>query len=172
MRVIFITKLVQTHALTLLHSYLYINLRRSRDCRWLFVDLWLCGCASFTYFGQLLCCPHKRIVTITKVHIARNNKQVESIRFRKNYRLYWHLKLWSGNILSRPTCSLLSVTRRHWSIARRVRRTFRNIVTSGHVISRQARFRSVTSTISALIRYYLLCLTLSSSTCDREWTNG
>ena len=40
--------------------------------------------ASFTYFGDLLRCPHKRIVTITKVCIARNNIQVELIRFRKN----------------------------------------------------------------------------------------
>ena len=29
--------------------------------------------ASFTYFGEVLRCPHKRIVTITKVYIARNN---------------------------------------------------------------------------------------------------
>ena len=28
-------------------------------------------------------CPHKRIVTITKVYIARNNIHVELIRFRK-----------------------------------------------------------------------------------------
>ena len=40
--------------------------------------------ASFTYFGDMLRCPHKRIVTITKVYIARNNIQVELIRFRKN----------------------------------------------------------------------------------------
>ena len=40
--------------------------------------------ASFTYFGEVLCCPHKRIVTITKVYIARNNIHVELIRFLKN----------------------------------------------------------------------------------------
>ncbi len=39
--------------------------------------------ASFTYFGEVLLCPHKRIVTITKVYIARNNIHVELIRFRK-----------------------------------------------------------------------------------------
>ena len=33
--------------------------------------------ASFTYFGEVLRCPHKRIVTITKVYIARNTIHVE-----------------------------------------------------------------------------------------------
>ena len=33
--------------------------------------------------GEVLRCPHKRIVTITKVYIARNNIHVELIRFRK-----------------------------------------------------------------------------------------
>ena len=34
----------------------------------------VCVCAaSFTYFGEVLRCPHKRIVTIAKVYIARNN---------------------------------------------------------------------------------------------------
>ena len=41
----------------------------------------LCA-ASFTYFGEVLRCPHKRIVTITKVYIARNNIHVEIIRSR------------------------------------------------------------------------------------------
>ena len=40
--------------------------------------------ASFTYFGEVLLCPHKRIVTITKVYIARNNIHVAVIRLRKN----------------------------------------------------------------------------------------
>ena len=39
--------------------------------------------ASLTYFGDLLRCPHKRIVIITKVCIAPNNIHVEIIRFRK-----------------------------------------------------------------------------------------
>ena len=39
--------------------------------------------ASFTYFGQLLHCAHKRIVNIMKVYIERNNIQVELIRFHK-----------------------------------------------------------------------------------------
>ena len=63
---------------------------------------WVCGCvgvclwiswkfvssqlraASFTYFGEVLRCPHKSIVTITKVYIARNNIHVEIIRFHTN----------------------------------------------------------------------------------------
>ena len=40
--------------------------------------------ASFTYFGEGLRCPHKRIVTITKVYIARNTIHVEIIRFHTN----------------------------------------------------------------------------------------
>ena len=68
----------------------YINLRRSRDCRviWLcvgmFVGMFVGVSASFTYFGQLLYTAHKRIVNIMKVYINRNNIQVELIRFRKN----------------------------------------------------------------------------------------
>ena len=53
---------------------LYINLRRSRDCL----------CVSVAYFGEVLRCPHKRIVTITKVYIARNKIYVEIIRFHTN----------------------------------------------------------------------------------------
>ena len=49
----------------LIYIYLYINLRRSRDCL----------CVSLAA-GRLRC-PHKRIVTITKVYIARNNIHVE-----------------------------------------------------------------------------------------------
>ena len=37
--------------------------------------------ASFTYFGEVSRCPHKRIVTTTKVYIARNNIHVEILRF-------------------------------------------------------------------------------------------
>ena len=61
----------------------YINLRRSRDCLY----VWGCGSAtraSLTNFGDMLRCPHKRFVIITKVYIARHNIQVELIRFRTN----------------------------------------------------------------------------------------
>ena len=45
-------------------------------------------------FGQLLRCAHKRIVNIIiKVYITRNNRQVELIRFLKQYRLYSRLFL-------------------------------------------------------------------------------
>ena len=75
-----------------------------------------------------------------------------------------------------------------WRVATGLsRRTFRNIVTLGHVISGQARFGTAlfqvtmyrqfarkvgTSANSALICYYLLRLRLSRSTRDRKWTNG
>ena len=42
---------------------LYINLRRSRDCRLIWLSVGMCGCgfysqlpASFTYYGQLIHC--------------------------------------------------------------------------------------------------------------------
>ena len=67
-----------------------MHLRRSRDC--LSVRGFVCPvrvglchrAASFTYSGEVLRCPHKRIVTITKEYIATNNIHVQSIRFRKN----------------------------------------------------------------------------------------
>ena len=48
--------------------------------------MWGCLChraASFTYFGEVLRCPHKRIVTITKVYIERNNIHVvcDSVKY-------------------------------------------------------------------------------------------
>ena len=83
---------------------------RSRDCLLLclavWVDVFVCIRSSLhsVRFGQLLRCAHKCIVKIMKVYIERKNMQVELIRFRKKYRLYWRWKLWSGNILSRQTC--------------------------------------------------------------------
>ena len=53
----------------------------------------------YTYFGDPLRCPHKRIVTITKVYIARNNMQVQVTRFHKKYRLYSRLLLRSEGAL-------------------------------------------------------------------------
>ena len=72
--------------------YIYINLGRSRDCLCMSVAAgrpaaFVCLChrtASFTYFGEVLRCPHKRIVTITKVYIARNTIHVEIISFHTN----------------------------------------------------------------------------------------
>ena len=107
--------------------------------------------ASFTYFGEVLRCPHKPIVTITKVYIARNNIHVELIRFRKNSNLLTleTLKWELGPIVSRLLCL------RNWAqcYPGRVatvlcwwRRTFRDMTTSEHShfgichIPRQARF--------------------------------
>ena len=77
--------------------HLYINLRRSRDCLCVSVArgrrptadpaAFFCLChraASFTYIWEMLRCPHKRIVTITKAYIARNTIHVEVIRFHTN----------------------------------------------------------------------------------------
>ena len=64
----------------------------------------VCVCVSamrFTYsFGQLLRGAHTRTVNIMKVYTERNSMQVELIRFRKKYRLYWRWEFRSENILS------------------------------------------------------------------------
>ena len=39
--------------------------------------------ASLTYFGEVLLCPHKRVVTMTKMYTSTTNIHVEIIRFRK-----------------------------------------------------------------------------------------
>ena len=73
---------------------------------------------------------HKRIGNIMKVYIKRN----DSVKIATL--LTFETFNWEYTFAT--ACSLLSVTSRHWSVARRARRTFRNIVTSGHVISGQA----------------------------------
>ena len=78
----------------------------------------------FTYFAEVLRCPHKRIVTITKVYIARNNIHVELIRFRKNSDFIDIGKFEVGPIVSWLPCLLLC----WW------RRTFRDITTSVHYV--------------------------------------
>ena len=107
--------------------------------------------ASFTYFGEVLRCPHKRIVTIKKVYIARNNIHLELIRFRKNGELLTleTLKWELGRIVLRLVCL------RNWAhcypgrvatVLSWWRRTFRDMTASVHShfgishISRQARF--------------------------------
>ena len=80
--------------------------------------------ASFTYFGEVLRCPYKRIVTITKVNIARNNIHVELIRFRKNSDFIDIGNFEVGPIVSRLPCLLLC----WW------RQTFRDMTTSVHYV--------------------------------------
>ena len=60
--------------------------------------------ASFTYFGELLRCPHECIITNTKVYIARNNIHVELIRFRKNSDFIDIGNFEVGPIVSRLPC--------------------------------------------------------------------
>ena len=64
-------------------NILSINLRRSRDCLWVSVRPCVCVIALLHLLILGKCCPHKRIVTITKVYIARNNIHVELILFPK-----------------------------------------------------------------------------------------
>ena len=71
------------------------------------------------------CCPHKRIVTITKVYMARKSIHVELIRFRKNYSDFIDIGNFEvGPIVSRLPCLLLC----WW------RRTFRATTTSVHYV--------------------------------------
>ena len=90
---------------------------------------WKCACIRACIrsllhsvrFSQPLLCAHKRIVNIMKVYIKRNNLQVElhNTKFRGKIATLLTLetlKCRSGNILSRPTFSLLSVTSRHCSV--------------------------------------------------------
>ena len=79
--------------------YLYMNLRRSRDCilTWC-VCMFVCLCVSpslhLLRFGQLRLCADERIVNIMKVYIEWNKMQVELIRFRNkninSIRVYFH----------------------------------------------------------------------------------
>ena len=86
---------------------------------------------------------HKRIVNIMKMYIERNNKHVELIRFREQWRLYFHWKLLSGNTVSGLPCwklvSLLSGTSRHYSMCW-VRPMFRVMTTSVPAISGHNQF--------------------------------
>ena len=68
--------LIYDVCMAIVASAIYINLRGSRDCLCMSVAAdgrpaaFVCLChraASFTYFGGVLRCPHKHIVTITKV---------------------------------------------------------------------------------------------------------
>ena len=90
--------------------------------------------------------PHKCIVTITKVYIARNNIHMELIRFRKNSDFIDIGKFEVGPIVSRLPCLLLC----WW------RRTFRDMTTSVHYV--QAVRTESRSANSALISYPSLSL--------------
>ena len=78
----------RTHAHT--HTYICVNLRRSHDCRLIWMSVGMCvGGFTVSYVLHLLILgscytAHKRIVNIMKVYIKRNNIQVELIRFHKN----------------------------------------------------------------------------------------
>ena len=74
--------------------YLYINLRKSRDCFRSCVRSFVRSSLDSIHsvrFGQLLRCAHNRIVNIMKVYMERKNRQLELIRFRKKYRIYTRL---------------------------------------------------------------------------------
>ena len=58
--------------------------------------------ASLTYFGEVLLCPHKRIVTITKVYITRNNIHMEIIRFLTNNFIVYEIRLIAMREVSPP----------------------------------------------------------------------
>ena len=76
-------------------------------CLW--VSLWLCGCVSFTYFGQLLRCPHKRIVNNNEsVHQKEQHTDgINTIPKKLAPLLTFETVKW------KYTTDMLSVTRRH-----------------------------------------------------------
>ena len=124
---------------------IYIHFRRSRDCLWILCvgSFYSQLRATFTYFGEVLRCPHKRIVPKTKVFIARNNINVEIILFRKKLVTLFTFETlkWKPTF---ATAVLIAI------------RTFRNIVSSGQVISGHTLFGS------AQLHYFKLLCTGSS----------
>ena len=91
--IITIMKWPRHHLISWLGWPALIYIYKFRKVKWLPVDVCVWGCVCllysqlrtlFTYFGEVLRCPHKRVITITIVYIARNNIQVELIRFRTN----------------------------------------------------------------------------------------
>ncbi len=78
------------------------------------------------FFAEVLRCPHKRIVTITKVYIARNNIHVELIRFRKKNSDFIDIgKFEVGPVVSRLPCLLLCWCQ--WCTESRSKRQFGSI---------------------------------------------
>ena len=73
-----------------------------------FVDFFVAATRFIYLFGDLLRCPHKRVVTITKVYIARNNMQVQFIRFHQKYRLYSRLLLRSEGLSDHSVYSIFA----------------------------------------------------------------
>ena len=80
--------------------------------------------ASFTYFEEVLRCAHKRIVTITKVYIARNTIHVDIIntipyklaRLVTFESLKWKYSFATNSTLFMKLRSLLYVRCRHRSV--------------------------------------------------------
>ena len=91
------------------YIYIYINLsERLGVCPFVSVSVRSGGVdrlamRCFT-FAELLLCPHKCIVTMTKVYIASNNKHVEIRRFRKISDFNDILKF-QGETLFRDKCA-------------------------------------------------------------------
>ena len=132
--------------------------------------------ASLTNFGDLLRCPHKRIVTITKVYIATNNIHVEIIRFRKKNSGFNDILKFQ--VEKSFATNVINLIRDKWPLV------YRALVVSDdsnfdlstalfHVTMYRHFARRVgTSANSALIRNYSPRLKLSSSTRVSEETNA
>ena len=97
---------------------LYVNLRRPA------AFVCLCHCAaSFTYFGEVLRCPHKRIVTINesvhrKKHYTRGNNTIpyKLARLVTFESLKWKYSFATNSTLIMKLGSLLYVRCRHRSV--------------------------------------------------------
>ena len=111
-----------------------------------------------SFFGEVLLYQHQRIVTMTKVYIASNNIHVEIIRFHTIATLVTfetrHQRVYRAPVASEDSHFDLSTALFHVTMYRQFAR------------------KVGTSTNSALIRYYLPRLKLSSSTRVSEGTNA
>ena len=114
--------------------------------------------ASLTYFGDLLRCPHKRIVTITKVYIATNNihRKISGFNGILNFQVDESPLVYRATVVSDDSNFALSLSTALFHVT----------------MYRQFARKVGTSANSAVIRYYLPRLKLSSSTRVSEGTNA
>ena len=120
---------------------------------------------SLTYFGDLLRCPHKRIVTIMKVYIARNKILCgnNTIPYKLASLVTFESLRWKYSFAT--TWSFLPVMSHHWFIAPVVPEDSNFDLSTAlfHVTMYRQFARKVgKSANSAQIRYYLPRLTLSN----------
>ena len=185
------------HILRKVTLYHLLNLRRSRDCHWLFVRvclgvhkcvaLWfLYSAMRFIYLFWADVTLHINALSIMKVYIKRNNvQQVELIRFRKKIAtlLTFETLKWEyifatdvliairdeAPLVCRGPCTPDVSQHSDFGTCHIGTSTIRDCTTALFQVTmyRQFAWKVGTSANSALIRYHLLRLKLPSLTRDR-----